>query len=123
MSVDWNNVATAFTNSVNSIITTLTSLYDNIDWAGISSNIGSAMYTMVQTFNFENIGYVIADKVNSLTSLIVNAVSEGVYNAVLSAMQNNNQEIVLTMDGMKLTKSIVKNINAMNRIAGGSVIG
>lgn len=54
---------------------------------------------------------------------IVSAVSEGVYNAVLSAMQNNNQEIVLTMDGMRLTKSIVKNINAMNRIAGGSVIG
>ena len=54
---------------------------------------------------------------------IVSAVSEGVYNAVLSAMQNNNQEIVLTIDGMRLTKSIVKNINAMNRIAGGSVIG
>lgn len=76
MSVDWNTVATAFTKSVNSIITTLTSLYDSIDWAGIGSNLGNAMYTMIQTFNFENVGYLLADKVNSLAKLIVNAVGK-----------------------------------------------
>ena len=54
---------------------------------------------------------------------IVEAVANGVYNAVIDAGKENNQEIILNIDGVRLAKSVVKNINMMNRIAGGSVIG
>lgn len=126
----WNNglrrVIQALANGVVNLVNKIPLV--NVGYPTIPYLANGGIVDNGQLFVANEAGPELIGKYGSKTGVmnndqIVSAVSEGVYNAVLSAMQNNNQEIVLTMDGMRLTKSIVKNINAMNRIAGGSVIG
>ena len=56
------------------------------------------MYTMIQTFNFENVGYLLADKVNSLATLIVNAAGEIDWRDVGKSLADGVNMMITTWD-------------------------
>lgn len=126
----WNNglrrVIQALANGVVNLVNKIPLV--NIGYPTIPYLAKGGIVSDGQLFIANESGPELVGKYGSRTGVmnndqIVEAVANGVYNAVIDAGKENNQEIVLSIDGVRLAKSVVKNINMMNRIAGGSIIG
>lgn len=126
----WNNglrrVIQALANGVVNLVNKIPLV--NVGYPTIPYLANGGIVDNGQLFIANESGPELVGKYGSRTGVmnndqIVEAVTKGVYDAVIDASKENNQEIVLSIDGVRLAKSVVKNINMMNRIAGGSVIG